>query len=265
MNRYLEKIALTRAVKEFAKGRITSTAEDLITKGVFRSDKTYAKGMQVGNEVLAKKLGAHIQRARGDAQKAVTGQMGGYGTMPSSKGDVIFHDKHVMGLENSNHQGMIRHELFESMEAKEKRKLGNQSLHINREEQKAGITDGTRFLDGTRDIKTSNKLIRLTGHMEGMKPTVFQKDDNLVGMHFSPRVLTRESEMVRKNPHTQGLFKHIRGPGITSESTLIKRITGKSYGSDKMTGKDFHRANTATPDTHIEAWGAHNPSFITNK
>jgi hypothetical protein len=36
-----------------------------------------------------------------------------------------------------------------------------------------------------------------------------------------------------------------RGKG---ESSLLKKITGKTYGSDRFTGKDLTKLHKATPD-----------------
>lgn len=64
-------------------------------------------------------------------------------------------------------------------------------------------------------------------------------------------VLGRESNLVRANPYmSNSNLKDIRS--YTGENRLLKRITGKSYGADKFTGKDLRRLDRAKPSS-VEA------------
>jgi hypothetical protein len=67
-----------------------------------------------------------------------------------------------------------------------------------------------------------------------------------IGNHASLRVLGRESNDIRNNPwvRNSGMVS-FRGKG---ESSLLKKITGKTYGSDRFTGKDLTKLHKATPD-----------------
>lgn len=122
---------------------------------------------------------------------------------------------------------MIRHELFEAMES--------------------------------HAFKKANP-----SHTGGLPAKVFAKEIEpgrvqSKGLHLSPRVLSRESEMVRKNPHLARRFHSIRGS--SGESAIMKRITGKRYGMDKMTARDHLRAHNAPADTIINVDGVPTAAF----
>mgnify|MGYP002344774027 FL=1 len=272
MNRYLqkvastvqmEKVALRRAVAEFAKGKISMKIEEMVRRGVVKSPNTYAKGMRKGNDNIAKQVGGKIMRARGDAPKLLAERAGGYVAIPDRKhGATIITDKKnsVMFPTKGAHQSFIRHELFETMDANAKRsKISNHYKNLPN-------TYGA-FRDAGADHRLADKTQKLVQHHGSIKPSKFAAkiDDKEipVGTHYSPRVLTRESEMARKNPHVQHILQRVRqGSG---EARMIQRITGKQYGVDKMTSKDHRKAFGAKPDGYDDQFGNKVNKFIVNK
>ena len=233
MNQYLEKIAsfekqaLRRIITELAKGKVSMGLDKLVQLGAVKPVKTYTKGMRLGNDNLAKKLGTIIQKpSSSEIERATSGS--GYLTIPGRERDKILASRLLSNQfpTKHTHQGMIRHELFEAMEARAAHKAGTMGTTLN---GKPGL--------------------KATAFTQEISPGVHIG----VGLHISPRVLARESELVRKNPYLSKSFKRIRGD--SGEADTIERLTGKKYGVDKMTGKDYYKAHTATPDTIINYHG----------
>lgn len=229
-NKYLEKIALNRLVSELAKGKVSTEVHELVNKGFIRPAETYSKGMALGNKNIAKQIGMKVHTPRTALDKITAISGGGYATTVRKNGSM--HALHVKPEQSmfsrDNHHGMIRHELFEGHDVK---RVINDAKRITsiKPEHHAEIK---AFMGDDFNLKHIN-------NRKIVKPDVFTNKGNIIGMHVTPRVLTRESEMVRKNPHL-GDFKDLRG--MTGEDSLVHRITGKRYGMDKMTSKDHAKA-----------------------
>jgi hypothetical protein len=229
-NKYLEKIALNRLVSELAKGNVSTGVEKLVSKGFIRPAATYNKGMALGNKNIAKQIGMKVHTPRTALDRISSNAGGGYASVIRKNGEV--HALHVKPSQSmfgqDSHHGLIRHELFEGHDIKRVLNNPKRVSEIKPEhyaEVKAFMGD-----DYNHKHVTNRRII---------KPDVFTNNGQITGMHVTPRVLTRESEMVRKNPHL-GEFKDLRN--MTGEDRIVHKITGKRYGMDKMTTRDHAKA-----------------------
>lgn len=237
-NKYLEKIALTRLVKEIAKGAVKAPVESLVQKGALRSMETYTSGINKGTEALAKRFNATIREPANGAELGQVIQFGNAATYahPNGKIDIV-HSKpnsfirkfvspihSVKGgerINEFNHAIALRHEVYEAQAAREAQKAG-EPLEVN------------RFVD-------SSGVLR--------------------GAHLSPTVLAREGNLLRATPHA-GAGK-MKGNRVDSgEAAILNRITGKVSGRDKFMGKDMKKLRKASPDLkyiHGEAFSSMDP------
>jgi hypothetical protein len=265
MNKYLEKIAefekigLRRIIGELAKGNVSMKLEELVRKGFVKPQKVYAAGMRKGNDVLAKKTNSIIRNPTSEYDKAVSSSGGGYAMNAKQYGGnrISFDKNFPISSNKVEHQGFLRHELFEAMEANSKRGISS-----NRVRKKID-TSPKALIGYGYSPRSSEKISKTLSKNISLKPTLFHSEMNgakvLTGAHLSPRVLTRESEMVRTNPHLSNKFKDIRD--TTGESRIVEKITGKKYGVDKMTGKDHKIADSARPDSYESLYGSKLKSF----
>lgn len=235
MNKYLEKIALRRIVSEIAKGNVTRPLRQLVRDGFVKSEKAYAQGMARGNSNLAKETGAIVRKPKNTNERMLSSVGGGYVTVADKKAPLVIHNRKVANTDANHHEGFIRHELFEAKDVKD---LPTRGVHKLSREEKQGLVSATSNIIGEGPAK---RLLRRTGYR---RPDVFADISHGVsGSHMSPRVLARESNMVRENPHLQGMkdFRHVSG-----EAEYVTHVTGKRYGEQKMTGKDLEKAKNAT-------------------
>jgi hypothetical protein len=95
MNKYLEKIALTRLVKRIATVTVMEPLESLVSKGVLRSESRYAEGLAKGNDLINKRTGSEIHRVHPDSFPGkATIHSGGYSTSATKDGKIqIYHTK----------------------------------------------------------------------------------------------------------------------------------------------------------------------------
>ena len=256
-NKYLEKIAelekvsLRRIISEFAKGKISTPLSELVSKGAIKSEGVYARGMRKGNSVLAKQTNSFVQRPHSALDKALADGGGGYFTIPLHKGHnkIVANKSGFMGGTEVSHQASVRHELFEAMEANHQRKSGivksiDMPKILHNKEAYPVPPKLRQEVDRLNSNVMAGEMSQITRrHTSPSGESV----PTIVGQHLSPRVLTRESEMVRKNPFLQKGFKDVRG-STTGESSLIQKLTGKEYGTERMTGKDHKKALLAKPD-----------------
>lgn len=249
MNKYLEKIAVTRIIKEFAKGNISAPVSELARKGFVRSESTYAQGMQDGTFQLAKKLGVNISQKSGKDGIPLLRSGGAAAHLsPSGKGHIQYSD--VMTHDPTKLSGILRHELEETRVM--------QKMHGDKEVAPRS-TVLRQAMSHLKEQGHSDKVIQKSrkAYLDGMKgrahvtPASFQ-GLNGSGSHASPEVLARESNFVRTNPYLSGV-KADRDR--TGESGLVERLTGKRYGVDKMTGRDFNTAHIAAPDSVADRVG----------
>lgn len=249
-NKYLEKAALRRAITELAKGTISKPLSTLSRMGVIKPADIYAKGMARGNANIVKSFGAEIRHPRNSAERILTDLGGGYSTSIGHTGTTatVFH-KHnkylTMASTPNGHHGMIRHELFEASDGK---RVFNHADRQVSSEAAAGAKEALTFA-GAKPKHIDNHFSK----HRLLKPDVFTTNNEIVGSHLSPQVLARESEMVRKNPYLAKLREHRNTSG---EADTIKRITGKEFGREKMTGTDFRHAakakgNAESPNSEI--------------
>lgn len=229
MNKYLVKVALSRLVKEIANGNVKRPLKELARKGFIRNQKVYASGMKTGNTRLAEKYNIKITAPRNEYHKFIMEEQkeAPYASMvnPDFSGIIVHGKKSNPLVKNdaNSHHGSMRHEIYEHMDVQ----------HLSKD--RANI----------RKDLFGNLLLP---HVD----IIDNKAKMLVGDHHSPRVLTRESEMVRKNPYLRKTFINLRkGSG---EDELVHRLTGKIYGQDPMTNADHKKAFNSSPDEKIKNW-----------
>lgn len=230
MNKYLEKIALRRSVVEFAKGTLSKSLPELSQLGVIKPKKVYLEGMKRGNLALAQKNNTVIQEAKNPGARMLAGMGGGYTTAPPNKNNVIriLTDKNgPLNADKMSHQGLIRHEIIE---ANSLRRRNASTVPFHRD-----ITQDLHSLGvSAKDSRKMNREV----HRHITPFSVIKVEDNIVGSHFTPSVLSRESEEVRKNPYIKDVFTNLRN--MSSEKSWVENTTGKRYGVDKM-GKSSNK------------------------
>ncbi len=277
MNKYLEKIALhekealRRIVSEIAKGTVTTPLKELVGKGFVKSRAAYAKGMNEGNKaILSKMTGVQVYRPKTPSDKALSAQGGGFATVNRHSGriDVMHEGKksiahYILGTRNTHDvytPAMIRHELFE---ARDMQHLSKEGLRPSG--RRSSILNSVS--DAMRGYKVPESAVReqrvaLTHALRHVKPVAFGSFRNQhgapVGAHATPRVLSQESEMVRKNPYLSHLRETRESLG---EASIVKDITGKRFGIDKMTGKDHRKAFYTKPKDVDNSVGMNQPVY----
>lgn len=227
-NKYLEKIALRRIVSEFAKGTISTPLTSLVGKGFIKPEEKYLKGMIQGNSNISKQIGVKSIPAKTDFAKKMSAMGGGHVTyMDKNRNIRVRHQAYKN--DDIGREAFKRHEYFEVMDMKQAIKNPQRQNIVSKEN-----ADHIIKFFGNKHIGKN------VANFKTPKPDLFLNNGQLVGSHMSPRVLTRESEMVRRNPHlVQGMSKM---RGFTGENKFIEKITGKRYGQDKMTSKDHRKA-----------------------
>lgn len=263
MNKFLEKIAVTRLVKEIALGNVKTRVSDLNRMGFLRSPNQYAAGMRKGTSNLLRQSGGVInQGVPGSLAGDLLHSSGGYMTTVKKDGvPVISFDKTIGSpllnqkdfgssdrrtfSKNLMHQALLRHEAFEAQAVSKAIKNGklvhsperemqiNESITSNAKSQGAPDSSVRRYLRGVSNIISPDSPPTPHGHYQ-----------------FS--ILGQESELVRKTPYLRNSPLHgMRA--ATGETTNVRRATGKSYGWDKLTGKDFAKMNRYSyPEPDLE-------------
>lgn len=271
MNQYLEKIALRRVISEIAKGNVTMPVKELAEKGFIKSRGTYAKGMAEGNKAIASRIpGVTVNRARSTSEKTISSMGGGFSTHPRSDGSskVLYQgggaQAHpALGTEDTKDvtsSAMIRHELFEA-----------QDIHKLHRQNRLNFTNrraiSQEYLSGLKNQGAPAEAIHdgrvaLVNAMRSSKVANVSNFKNeygqIVGRHATPRVLSQESEMIRKNPYLSKLKDYRVSSG---EASITHDITGRRFGMDKMTGKHHERAFNANPHDYLEYAGTKYPVF----
>jgi hypothetical protein len=256
MNKYLEKIATTRLVKNLAKGLVTTPVKDLVSGGYIRSAARYAKGMRAGVKSLANEAGADITRiTKVKSIQAEGVQSGsGYVTTPSRNGKIhIYHDGgKSAGLPSSmngpekqvEHQAGLMHEVFEAQSLRKDLSKGIPDTNL------ADVSVWKTQRDMTRpgaDLKILKDRLRFYSQMASPRiRAVTVKNGMPTGYHQSLEVLGKESNMIRKNPHLHHGI-HMSSRKTDGEADYLKKLTGKLYGVDKFTKKDLKKLDTASP------------------
>jgi hypothetical protein len=239
-NKYLEKIALRRIISEIAKGTVKTPLKDLASKGFVKLEKVYSKGMAEGNRNIAKNINAHIGTARSNTpvRKLLSDMGGGYAGFLDKKNKVqVIRKALPRNKQNNIHQGFTRHELFEGMDM---RAVSGNNARVTPKPLKGTDQYNTAVTLASMEIPGGKRAaVKLIDDVRTPKPDVFLSGDNMVGAHMTPRVLTRESEMARKNPYLKKITE-IRN--LTGEASYVKKLTGKKFGVDKMNSKDHARA-----------------------
>lgn len=265
MNVYLEKVALTRLVKELAKKPASrSTLSSLFDKGVIRSPGQYAEGMRKGNNSLAQKVNATISTSKPETLfSEVTASSGGYATVANSKGTSnIYHDReqsafstgegpfknresHQKQFDELMHQAGIRHEVFEARAVKDSLAKG-EGLNLHQRGPRKEALKEYSDMSNTPE-KTKSQWDRSMNHLAFPKIQAQLHNNSsgqLVGSHMNLSVLGRESELIRKNPYLhRSPLATVRS--FTGENKYIQHLTGKKYGADKITGKDISKLTKA--------------------
>ncbi len=254
-NKYLEKIALNRLTKEILKAPSKFNTGELVNKGVLRGEDRYYNAIGNSNKKYLDKLNqgpyktvvkigdgmtpenAALAKTNGGAYTHANYEGISIGVVPSPTRLDGYKSKMNSALLNKNQRKMVddlitRHELHE---AKEVTDIAPNVLNDDLNKI------GHGFLDRKGDLK---------------------------GFHFSPRVLGRESNDLTGFYSGKTLDK-IPLPGVsktveksfgkaknqflkfrssTSEDEIIKKITGKTYGTDRFSKQDLTKLHNATPD-----------------
>ena len=277
MNKYIEKIATTRLVKELAKGLISKPLHELIHAGSLRSPGIYAKGMKKGNIALAKAHDLTFQKVKPDTvHNFLASSGGGYATLATKEGKShIMHvdrkasdiarnanlwsglqegivgavtkkNKPIKGFSRQEselaHQAFIRHEIYEGMAINKMHPKG-----VGMDEQKR--LDMIHAVRSETPHKLTPALTRLSEYA-GVPKSTGKLDHSKwgpVGNHASLSVLARESNMIRENPYLhKSIMKDHRD--ASGEAGFISKMTGKKYGADKITAKGFKKLDQTVQD-----------------
>lgn len=234
----MEKSALTRLVKELAKGTVSKKITDLSSLGFIKPKAVYEKGMKIGNINIAKKEGVVFSKGKKTADSIMARAGGGYATLPidnSDKVKVISKGLPIPGLslKGPEHQGAIRHELFEARELK-------RSI-MNKSNTGVSLKNSTREYHKTpRTIDPYLKYHLIRGLPRTPLPSMPKSLSNpeKPSSHLSQKVLLRESEMIRKNPYLEKIKQTRKSSG---ESEALEKVLSKRYGVDKVGAKDFKK------------------------
>jgi hypothetical protein len=255
MNKYLlkfaefEKSALRRIVEEIAKGTVKTPTFVLAAHGFIKSPTTYAKGMRLGNANLSKAYNAPISSARAKNMKPMLDAAGGFITLPHKSGPKIMHGGaykpaltrdvpkgHSFSRQHEDIRNsvILRHELHEAREMRESTGLIRKTFK-NAQEATASMFGNKVAVPSTGE---AGRAVRMASNLV--------KHDNIAHYsgHFSPRVLGRESEDIRKNPYLKNAtLAKIRNQG--HEAADLFDVTGKRYGKDKFTGTDLKKLHNS--------------------
>ena len=264
MNQYLEKIALTRLVKQMAIGAVKKTPQELHAAGVLRSAAHYAERTAVGTAKINAKSGVNISGVskKNTNSKIFAGMGGGYATTVSSKGEITIHHNHgklsplTQGLTGDlrelAHQSGLRHEAYEGQAIR--KSLDSKAdlrTHLITPEVKSAFKDTAGIIAGSPRAEIS--MGRATERLAAPKHSALMVNDwsgpTPKSVHHNMSVLARESNMIRANPylHASPLARIRR---VTGENKYVSRITGKEFGKQRMGKKDFRALDRApTEDT----------------
>lgn len=266
MNKYLEKVALTRLVKEIARGSVSATPASLLERGMLRSPSTYSRGARVANDKLQAKLGVNVNKASSKGLTSIIApQAGGYASLPR-KGEnptVIFgkssplvqdmdigaaNGGHSKALRGMQHQAGISHELFEAEAIK--RRSRKEPVRDRSSRSAANYAATSQALPQAGfSAKDTYHVLRGVKDMDAPRlgAELHHSSYGQVGGHMSLDVLGRESNLVRANPYmAKSPLSNIRSQ--TGEADYLHKITGKRYGSDRFSGKDLKKLDRAKPD-----------------
>lgn len=220
MNKYLEKIAVSRLVKEISLGKVTKSLSDLVSSGILRPEKTYVKGMKAGNKILADKINAKISKPRGLAAEALAKRGGGYTILPNNKTDSLIIQQFglpFLGRKSAIHQMGIRHEIYEGRELR----------------KRMGSTDTYNLRDLIKAHQAKTADVGNKYHASEILRGMPAKDIPKLPpgkTHLHDRVLLSESIDVSKNPYL-GLLRKIREGNLDAKT--VSDITGRPYGQHK--------------------------------
>jgi hypothetical protein len=231
-NKYLEKIASTRLIREIGKGAVNLTKDlknKLVRTGAMRSGATYIKGMDEGADLLAYKHGVPIRHIGDDHEYAtVVSSMGGVATIMHHTADgvlkphVFIHSPSMNKLSPFEQKILHRHEIDEARGA-------------------------------TKDISQGKPLKQVLIQNDA------SKSSGKYGIHNNLGILGRESTNLSKTPHlhpnsgnNRFLRKHRSESG---EADTLHGITGNSYGKSFNTKNinklNSHKGNISKEDVDL--------------
>lgn len=266
MNKYLEKVALTRLVKEIARGSVSATPASLLERGMLRSPSTYSRGARVANDKLQAKLGVNVNKAGKKGMTSIVApQAGGYASIPR-KGEnpnIIFgkssplvqdinigaaNREHSRALREMQHQAGISHELFEADAIK--RRSMQEPVKDRHSRSLVNYEATSRYLPlAGFSAKDTYHVLRGVKDMDAPRlgAELYHSNYGKVGGHMSLDVLGRESNLIRSNPYmAKSNLATFRAQ--SGEADYLHKITGKKYGVDRFYGKDLKKLDLAKPD-----------------
>lgn len=269
----MEKQALRRIVSELAKGLVKTPLENLAAKGFIKSEKTYAKGMRLGNAALSKlhkaPISANIKSNSGHL-RMISQSSGGAFTIPHISGPKIFKSENQINA-SSGHLSRsgkdlntslgIRHELHESSyvnKVKDAKKFANSKEEARHQLTGLGLNE--------ENIKNNHleALPRIRANSLDVKPTVISnqrfmkmKDDTIfkvLGMnkdHLSVDQAKGFVENIRNSKSPVG--SHMNLGVIGKESNDIRtnpylrklqfpeyrKVSGEAAAVKAITGKKY--------------------------
>ncbi len=252
MNKYLDKIASSRLIREISKGSIKDLRDKLpifANRGFLRRPSVYSEGMIKGtdeinalnNTVISKSSTGSSYRTSvlKDGKHIIEHPGLGRGTEQARKLGLIPKENTYLSDQISKlvHQQGLRHEAYESTALRKlhdrypgysDQSLGNM---ISQYKTLIELDPANKVLKRDLRYLTNKKVVPLHGEVR-------THSGKIIGNHADLSVLGKESNDVLKNPYLQayGLQKVRR---VLGEAKLLEKITGKRYGTDKFTNKDL--------------------------
>jgi hypothetical protein len=205
MNKYLEKIALTRLVKEIAKGGVTKDLSELASKGFIRPESKYLYGTNRGflNRVLRKGILVKDHPIQEGIATVISAD---------NRPVIVQNSKFLSNFHERDRQAFLLHELHEA-EA------------ILKDKAPSNIVPPFSF-GGVKTNRSPTTILILN-------------KGEVTGKHKSLTVLGKESNDMATNPYLRRLSKLNLIRQDTGEKALVSAIVGKRYGSGVMKGKEL--------------------------
>jgi hypothetical protein len=243
MNKYLEKIASTRLIREIAKNPGKFNVSKLTRQGYIRTPETYIQRIHEGTEAIASKHHATLHEPVNQEEFVRTLFAGGH------RFDSVahHHPTEVASITSkiTHLEPNIVARLFSPLQRVFSSKNRSKLVHAvgNRHEAHEVKEMSRQWLDRVKNsVQTGGPMPQNMGNVSRKgRPT---------GEHANLSVLMRESNDIRKIPHQNLLSSLHKARSKTGESELLKRITGKGYG-EHFTPADIRKGVSARPTLRI--------------
>ena len=246
MNKYLEKVASTRLIREIIKNPSMFTAKQikkLTNLGSIRPVKAYYEGLAKGNLSIAKRHNTLIQEPTDKESFAKTLFSGGhrFDTTVFGKPNGDLYSSGTITHLDPNPLTRILSPLHKLFSSKDRSNLVHS--FANRHEAHEVSEMSTDFVNRVRhSVIKGTSIPSLNG--------LISKNGKTVGEHANIAVLMRESNEFSKIPHKNLLDKIEKMRHSTGESDLLKKLTNKPYGS-RFNSRDLKTARGTIPTIDV--------------